>query len=116
MQPVNPKWQESGLVLVCEKCYKQRIPEEAPDVAARIGDFNLRDWLKSELKARGEWGPIRVVGTTCLDVCSRENVTVALDPRDGRATVTLILDPVEEREALRDRIVREMGRKATPEP
>ena len=42
MQPVNPKWLESGLVLVCERCFKERIPEEAPDVAERLGDFNLR--------------------------------------------------------------------------
>jgi len=109
VQPVNPKWLESGLVLVCEKCYKQRIPEEAPAVAARIGNFNLRDWLKSKLKEHGEWGPIRVVGTSCLDVCSRENVTVCLDPKNGDPASIYVIDPVEERDellrAIRDAMV-----------
>ena len=56
MQPVYPKWLRRGIVLVCERCSTERIPDEAPDVAARMGDFRLRDWLKAQLKERGDWG------------------------------------------------------------
>ena len=35
MQKVIPKWARGGLVLVCERCFKERIPEEDPDVAER---------------------------------------------------------------------------------
>jgi hypothetical protein len=112
MQPVKPKWLESGLVLVCERCFKERIPEETPDVAARIGDFNVRDWLKAELKANGEWGPIRVISTTCMDVCAIGKVTVCLDPKNGDPARIYAIDPVEERTNLYQLIVESMGQKA----
>ena len=110
MQPVKPKWLESGLVLVCERCFKERIPEETPDVAARIGDFNVRDWLKAELKTNGEWGPIRVISTTCMDVCAIGKVTVCLDPANGDPRIFTV-DPIEDRANLYDFIVESMGKK-----
>lgn len=111
MQPVKPKWLNSGLVLVCERCFKERIPEESPEVAERIGDFNLRNWLKSELKEHGEWGPIRVISTSCMDVCAKEKVTVCLDPKNGDSATVIVVDPVEEKQAVYDTIVERMGRK-----
>ena len=115
MQDVNPKWLRSGLVLVCERCYKERIPEETPEVAAKLGDFNLRDWLKKELKENGEWGPIRVISTSCMDVCAKGKVTVCLDPQsDGGETEVVIVDPVDERHQLYGKIVDKLGRKDTP--
>jgi predicted metal-binding protein len=112
MQPVNPKWLESGLVLVCERCFKERIPEEAPDVAERLGDFNLRDWLKAQLKEKGEWGLIRVISTTCMDVCAKGKVTVCLHPKHGDPANVIIVDPLEDREKLYATIVQTMGREA----
>jgi predicted metal-binding protein len=114
VQPVKTKWQQSGLVLVCEKCYKERIPDESPETAQRIGDFNLRDWLKAELKERGEWGPIRVLGTSCLDICALEKVTVALEKNGDHARV-LVLDPIEERSDLCRLIIETMGRETQGE-
>lgn len=111
VQSVKTSWQQSGLVLVCEKCYKERIPDESPEAARRIGDFNLRDWLKAELKAHGQWGPIRVVGTSCLDVCAKESVTVAIE-KDGEPAQVLVLDPVDERDDLYRLIVETMGQKS----
>ncbi len=112
MQSVSPKWLGSGLVLVCERCFKERIPEEAPDVAERIGDFNLRDWLKAELKEHGEWGPIRVISTSCMDVCAKGRVTVCIDPKDGRDAAVMVVDPLEERQAVYDKIVSDLGRES----
>lgn len=108
MQDVTPKWLEKGLVLVCERCFKERIPEEDPDVAERIGDFHLRNWLKERLKADGRWGPIRAISTTCMDVCGRGRVTVAVEPRDGETQV-LVVDPIADREALYAKIVDVLG-------
>ena len=105
MQPVSPKWLQAGLVLVCERCYKERIPEEAPEIAAELGDFNLRDWLKSELKANGEWGPIRVISTSCMDVCAKGKVTVCLDPKNGNPPEVLVVDPLGERNELYSKVL-----------
>jgi hypothetical protein len=112
MQPVNPKWLERGLVLVCERCTKERIPEEAPEVAARIGDFNLRDWLKAELKEHGEWGTIRVISTSCMDVCAKGRVTLCIDPKNGDPAEVLVVDPLEEKQAIYNKIVAVFNRAA----
>lgn len=107
MQEVNPKWKQSGLVLVCERCVKERIPEEDPDVAAAIGDFHLRNWLKERLKEDGRWGPIRAISTSCMDVCARGRVTVCIEPQQGESIV-MVVDPIADREAIYERIVKEL--------
>jgi predicted metal-binding protein len=104
MQRVNPKWLQSGLVLVCERCYKERIPEEDPEIAVRIGDFHLRNWLKERLKADGRWGAIRAISTSCMDVCARGRVTVCIEPQEGETTV-MVVDPMTDREELYRAIV-----------
>lgn len=110
MQDVKIKWQRGGLVLVCEKCFKERIPDETPEVAAEIGDFNLRDWLKAELKASGEWGPIRAIGTTCLDVCAKGKVTVAIDPQTGDGeTDVFVCHPVNDKHQVYGRVIDKLG-------
>ncbi|MDQ2872438.1 MAG: hypothetical protein M3R35_04860 [Candidatus Eremiobacteraeota bacterium] len=105
MQPVTPKWMQAGLVLVCERCYKERIPEEDPETAAEIGDFNLRDWLKSKLKEDGYWKAIRAISTSCMDVCARNMITVAIDPQDGRPAEPFVVDPLQDRDELYKMIV-----------
>jgi predicted metal-binding protein len=106
MQPIKPKWMNSGLVLVCERCYKERIPEEDPEKAAEIGDFHLRDWLKKRLKEDGHWGKVRAISTSCMDVCARRRVTVVIDPQvDGKTSEAFVIDPVADREALYTTIV-----------
>ena len=104
MQDVTPKWLAKGLVLICERCSKERIPEEDPEIAQRIGDFNLRNWLKERLKAEGRWGAIRAISTSCMDVCARGRVTVCIEPRDGEPAV-IVVDPMTEREDLYRKIV-----------
>lgn len=108
MQNVHPKWLRSGLVLVCERCSKERIPEEDPEIAAQIGDFHLRNWLKERLKEEGRWGAIRAISTSCMDVCARGRVTVCIEPQEGDATV-MVVDPVADREDLYRTIVEKLG-------
>jgi predicted metal-binding protein len=109
MQNVNPKWLGKGLVLVCERCFKERIPQEDPDAAERIGDFHLRDWLKTRLKEDGRWGPIRTIATSCMDVCARQRVTVCIEPRQGETEV-FVVDPVADRELVYGRILEMLER------
>ena len=110
MQPVKTKWQKSGLVLVCERCYKERIPEETPELAAQIGDFNLRDWLKIKLKEDGHWGKVRTVSTSCMDVCARRQVTVVIDKQTGtKSTEAFVIDPIADRDSLYRTIVERLG-------
>ena len=110
MQPVKSKWQASGLVLVCERCSKERIPNEDPAKAAEIGDFNLRDWLKAKLKDAGQWGHIRAINTGCMDVCPKGRITVAIDPQqgDGHAQVFTV-DPVCDKEELLEKILQHLA-------
>jgi predicted metal-binding protein len=105
MQSVKPKWSQRGLVLVCERCFKERIPEEDPEIAAQIGDFHLRNWLKDRLKADGRWGAIRAISTSCMDICARGRVTVCIEPHEGAPTV-IVVDPIADRETLYTKIVR----------
>ncbi len=104
MQIVRPKWLQSGLVLVCERCFKERIPQEDPEIAVRIGDFHLRDWLKERLKQDGYWGAVRAISTSCMDVCARGRVTLCIEPAAGERTVMMV-DPVADREDLYREII-----------
>lgn len=108
MQDVTPKWLAKGLVLVCERCSKERIPDEDPDIAARIGEFHLRDWLKAKLKEDGRWGPIRAINTSCMDVCARRRVTVAVSAENG-PTHVFVVDPLDDKDAIYDKIVSLLG-------
>lgn len=100
----------AGLVLVCERCFKERIPEEDPEKAAEIGDFHLRDWLKKRLKEDGHWGKVRAINTSCMDVCARGRVTVVIDPQaEGKEAQAFIVDPLAEREDLYRLIVERLA-------
>ena len=112
MQNVTPKWRARGLVLVCERCSEERIPEEDPATAERIGDFHLRDWLKAKLKEDGRWGPIRAINTSCMDVCARRHVTVAIEPERGEPQV-FVVDPLDDKDDLYAKIIELL---ATPPP
>jgi hypothetical protein len=110
MKPAFPRWKSSALILICERCFKERIPLEDPDKARQIGDFHLRDWIKTKLKDDGLWGPIRAVNTSCMDVCPRRAVTVLLDAQaEGVESECVIVDPVLERDQLYAEIVKRFG-------
>ncbi len=114
MQTVRPKWLQSGLVLICERCFKERIPQEDPEIAERIGDFHLRNWLKERLKQDGYWGAVRAISTSCMDVCARGRVTICIEPAEGERTV-MVVDPVVDLEDLYHEIIERL-RHASTEP
>ena len=71
----------------------------AAGIAAEIGDFHLRNWLKDRLKEDGHWGAVRAVNTSCMDVCARGLVTVCIEPAGGEPSV-VVVDPVADRDEL----------------
>ena len=94
MLSAPPKWKT--LVLVCDN----ERPPDAPKPSCRPqGGGELREWLKAELKREGLWGQVRVLSTSCLDICTK-GVTVGLD--NGRERV--IVDPDADRQELLARI------------
>jgi hypothetical protein len=109
MKPIleaNPPWKQGGVAVVCEKCTKERFIEDFPEHA---GDarLNIKGYLKDRLKAEGRWGPVRVVTSSCLDICARAGVTVLLNPLGENADKPkcIVVDPLEGREQLYDLIV-----------
>ncbi len=94
MLEAPPKWKT--LVLVCDN----ERPADAPRPSCRPqGGGELREWLKAELKREGLWGQVRVLSTSCLDLCT-QGVTVCLDGGRDR----LVVDPQADRAELLARI------------
>ena len=99
MQPIKPRWSEQ-IVLVCNNC---RAPGAIKPSCGHHGADELRSWLKDRLKEGGEWGGIRVVTTSCLDVCPSDGVAVSIQEA-GEEPELWILDPEVDRENLLARI------------
>ena len=113
--PVKPKWTRGGLVLVCNKCAKDRFVEELPETPATGKAIGLRRWLKRRLKGDHYAKHIRVVATGCLDVCPKRAVTVAIESFGGHGgPVCLVVDPQTQREALYERILATLGPNEEP--
>jgi predicted metal-binding protein len=76
---VATKW--SVPVMVCGECRKRTGPDNHPSA--------LRHWLRKELGQRGLKRKVRVVESSCLDVCPKGGVAVAIaaDP------VLVVRDP-----------------------
>lgn len=105
MRDTPAPWKH-GVVLVCNN---QR-PDGAPKPSCgRMQGESVKAWLKPRLRELdGPAGQCRVLTTSCLDVCPRDGVAVALLP--GNEVV--VVDPVADREALEARIVAHMDQVA----
>ncbi len=83
MHEVDRPWKR-GVVLVCTN----RRPDGAPRPSCgRHRAEALRTWLKEACRqAGGPLAEVRVLATSCLDVCPDRGVAVALEPA-GRCWV-----------------------------
>jgi hypothetical protein len=117
LQEAKPNWQRGGIAVVCEKCTKERYVEDFPKHA---GDerLDIKSYLKKRLKAEGRWGPIRVVTSSCLDICARGTVTVLIDGLSASAKPPrcVVVDPLHGREELYAAIVDALTPPAVDEP
>lgn len=88
----NP-W-STGIVMVCTKCSKAISPESLKE-EGNTGE-NLKNFLKKSLKESGDAKKIRVVTSSCLDVCIKEYQALTYAPVDGD-TETFIVHPEKDR-------------------
>jgi len=97
MRQIRSAWAQ-GTVLVC---IHERGPDEKPSCGLQKGT-ELREWLKERVREEGLKGQILPTKTSCLGICSKLGSTVELvpAPETGRSRVTLLVDPVTEREAV----------------
>lgn len=96
MKKESTPWTE-GVLLVCTKCHKSISPSSLQE-EGNCGD-NLKMYLKKKLKDEGLNSQIRVVTSSCLDVCIDEEQAVSFASTSGK-TETFILHPEKDREEL----------------
>lgn len=91
----NP-WSK-GVVLVCTKCHKSISPELLKEEGNAAE--NLKMFLKKSFKETGDLAKIRVVTSSCIDVCIDDYQALAYAAVDGQ-TETYIVHPEKDREEL----------------
>lgn len=95
MRPETPPWQH-GVVLVCTN---ERGPGATKPSCGKASGELLAGWLKSACRQEtGPVGQIRVLRTSCLDVCPHKGTVVAFEP----GAQVLTVDPEADRDALLD--------------
>lgn len=98
MKEESTPW-TSGAVMICTKCNKL-ISEKDLKEEGNCGE-NLKSYLKGKVReARGR--DIRVVTSSCLDVCENGYQAVTYTPvsGNGKQTKTWVLHPEKDREEL----------------
>ncbi len=96
MNRLPPAFDE--VVLICNNTRPPGAPKHS---CGDHGAWELRKWLKRELKKEGLWGEkVRVVLTSCLDFCPSEGVVCSFDR--GRSLVKI--DAQTDREIALERI------------
>src|ERR1700761_275530 len=102
MQSIEPPVSRA-LILVCEKCGK-RLDSDADKNPSR----KLVSQLKKAAKRQFGKGEGRALATSCMDICPKDLVSVAITtlqgPNTGTRFFTLPLDDIEETS---ERIVKE---------
>lgn len=102
MEKVNPKWSKFGVVLICEKCGKKLGGDLNPSVL-------LKDEIKKTLITENLWGEVRVLNSTCLDICPDQKIAVGF-VNPGATPTAQVIDPKKDKESLLQSI-RDLTRK-----
>ena len=99
MKKEETPWSDAA-VLVCTKCHKS-IKSSSLKEEGNCGE-NLKSYLKSKLKEAGKNKEIRVMTSSCLDVCEAEMQAVTYTPVApcARHTETFVLHPEKDRDQL----------------
>jgi len=87
-------WSE-GVVLICTKCHKS-ISSSLLKEEGNAGE-NLKMFLKKSFKETGDLSKIRVITTSCIDVCIDDLQAVSFAPENGK-TETFTIHPEKDRE------------------
>ncbi|MFM6926931.1 MAG: (2Fe-2S) ferredoxin domain-containing protein [Bdellovibrio sp.] len=87
-------WSE-GVVLICTKCHKSISPSLLKE-EGNAAD-NLKMFLKKSFKESGDLSKVRVITTSCLDVCIDDLQAISFAPEDGK-TEMFTIHPEKDRE------------------
>ncbi len=91
----NP-W-SAGVVVICTKCHKS-ISSSLLKEDGNSAD-NLKMYLKKAFKETGDLDKIRIVTSSCLNVCIDDRMALAFAKTDG-STETYTVHPEKDREVL----------------
>lgn len=96
MKKEETPW-SSGVLMICTKCHKS-IDSSKLKEEGNCGE-NLKMDLKGRFKKADQGHKIRVVTSSCLDVCIDNEQAVAFAPVQG-PTQTFIMHPEKDRDEL----------------
>jgi predicted metal-binding protein len=72
-------WSDA-VVMICEKCGKSlddlKLKEDGN------ASENLKKYLKGQMKELGHGKRIRVINSSCLDICQKNKVAISYNPVD----------------------------------
>lgn len=96
MKKEDNAWSE-GVMMICTKCHKSIRPK----LLSQEGNSaeNLKMFLKKSLKEKGALSQIRVITSSCLDICIDDYQAVTYAPVNGK-TESFIVHPEKDREEL----------------
>ena len=93
MNSENTKWNKAG-VWICTKCFK------GTDVAE-----NLKMEWKIKLKELGLGKDVRVMTTSCLDVCPKDEQAIMIVEKNGKQEV-VVCNPKKESSEVFEKILK----------
>jgi predicted metal-binding protein len=98
VQPVQSS-AKRAMVFICEKCGK-RIGKSSKDVSRRLASH-----FKQQVKREFDKGDVRIVLTSCMDICPDECVTVAIQPNAPGIGPTFLIASIDDIEASSEALV-----------
>ena len=101
----NPKF-EHGFAAICKSCFKRFSSEDDQKHFEE-----LRVEMKSRLKTTGLWGKTRVVESTCLGACPKEQLCIYTLKRSETKMQDqcLYIDPKAEFDLVEEKILEALG-------
>ena len=99
MEKINPAWSKFGIVTICEKCGKKLSVDNVGLNPAVM----IKDEIKKTLINENLWGEIRVLNSTCLDICPDQKIAVSV-LKPNSEPYALIFDPKTEKQKLLETI------------
>jgi predicted metal-binding protein len=103
LQPVAPP-AKRALVFICEKCGK-RIGKSGKNASHRLASH-----FKRQVKREFDKGDVRIVLTTCMDICPDDRVTVAIQPNAPGVGPTFLAAEVDDIEASGEALIAALRR------
>lgn len=91
-------WSDSA-VFICTKCHKA-IPPDSLTLEGNAGE-NLKMYLKSKLRDLGRGAQVRVMTSSCLDVCLDGVQAILVADVNGQQQ-TFTLHPEQEKDVVLD--------------